>query len=515
MKSIKFTTAGLSALIALLWIYSPVSAQQNTANSDTSRIHELDEIIISASRYEQSPESVGRNVTVISQEEIQNSIYSNVSELLGEHQSVHMVGANQTPGSLQQGFIRNANSNHSVVMIDGMRISDPSTTNNGIDFSELSLTGIKRIEIVRGSHSTLYGSSAIGGVINIITKDQGAEGFNANITTEHGNFGKGTYATNNSLSTNYTSQSGIYANFGVDQRYTNGIDATVDTTAGGGFNPQDKDGFRKLDLYGKMGYSSSSFEVYGSYRRADQRVELDQGAFEDDDNAKQNYDRDLFNYGISSELSDRIALDFEGGYSTLNRNFVNDSSIVDEQGNYDNTYTETNGDGTLWENKLSSTYSADRAKFILGVESSRQTMNSRNYTYISTFNIESETDLDSLDLKETINSVFLHTDLNGSLLDEHLEAFSLVLGGRYSDHNRYGSHLTYEVNPRVQLGSSAMVYGAITTGFNAPSLYKLHSPQQGASAYTSRGNSGLDPEESISYEIGWKQEISNAVRFKL
>lgn len=514
MNSIKTIVSGLLALAAFLWISSPVSAQQNTADTDTSRILELDEIIISASRYEQSPESVGRNVTVISQEEIQNSIYTNVSEILGQQQSIHMVGAHQTPGSLQQGFIRNANSNHSIVMIDGVRISDPSTTNNGIDLSELSLTGIQRIEIVRGSHSTLYGSSAIGGVVNIITQDEGAEGFNVNLETEHGQFGN-SYSTNNSLSTNYTSESGIYANFGVDQRYTGGIDATVDTTTGGGFNPQDKDGFRKLDLYGKLGYSGSDIDIYGAYRRGDQRVELDQSAFEDDDNAKQNYDRDLFNYGISSELNDKIAFDFEGGYSTLNRDFVNDSSVVDEQGNYDNTYTETIADGTLWENKLFSTYSADQAKLILGVENTQQTMNSRTYTHISTFDFESETDLDSLDLKETINSIYLHTDLNGSLIDESFDAFSLVLGGRYADHNRFGSHFTYEINPRVQLTSSTMVYGAITTGFNAPSLFQLHSPSEAFGAHTNRGNSGLEPEESISYEIGWKQDISDLVRFNL
>lgn len=517
MNLFEFTSAGLSALMALLWIWSPVSAQQNTADSDTSRILELDEIIISASRYEQSPESVGRNVTVISQEEIQNSIFTNVSEILGQQQSIHMVGAHQTPGSLQQGFIRNANSNHSIVMIDGVRISDPSTTNNGIDLSELSLTGIQRIEIVRGSHSTLYGSSAIGGVVNIITQDEGAEGFNVDIETEHGQFGDNSYSTNNSLSTNYTSESGIYANFGIDQRYTSGVDATVDTTTGSGFNPQDKDGFRKLDLHGKLGYSGSYFDIYGAYRNADQHIELDQGAFEDDDNAKQDYERDLFNYGISSDLGDQITLEFEGGYSTLKRDFVNDSSLVSSDGTYDGTYTETNGEGTLLENELKAVHEGEYIDFVVGVSASKQTMNTRTYTYSrSQFGVfENTTDLDSLNLNEIIYNGYVHANLNGGLLSDNFEPFSLVLGTRFIEHGEFGSHFTYEINPKLQVSESALVYGAITTGFNAPSLYQLHSPNEGFGAHTNRGNSGLEPEESVSYEVGWKQDISDLVRFNL
>ena len=514
MNSTILTRAGLLALVAFLWICPPTLAQQS-AEIDTSKVYELSEVIISASKYEQSPQSVGRNVTVISQEEIKKSVYANISDLLAEQQSVHMIGAGQTPGSLQQGFIRNANSNHSVVMIDGVRISDPSTNNNAVDLSELSLTGVKRIEIVRGSHSTLYGSSAIGGVINIITKKQGAEGFSLTAETKHGTFGKDTYSTNNNLYANYSTHSGFYANFGVDQQFTNGLDATIDTVGSSGFNPQDQDNFRKLDLMGKLGYQSDAFGLYASYRNEDQKLDVDQGGYQDDSNAFTEFDRGLYSYGANAELSQQLNLEFSGAYSELDRNFVNDSSLVSPNA-YDGIYTETNAEGTLWENELKAVAKGEFTRLVVGASASQQTMSTRNYTYSSQFGgYENTTDLDSLNLQEVIYNGYIHTSFNGGLLASSLEPVSLVLGSRYVNHDEFGSHFTYEINPKVQLSPSALVYGAITSGFNAPSLYQLYSPSQSATALTNRGNQNLDPEKSVSYELGWKQQVSSAFSFEL
>lgn len=517
MNNLKQLITVLAVTVGFLYLPTLSSAQISETSIDTGKVYTLDEVIISASRFEEDPSSVGRNVTVISRKEIENSMHFSLAGLLAEQQSLHMIGDGQTPGSLQQGFLRNANSSHSIVMIDGVRISDPSTVNNGVDLSELSLAGVERIEIVRGSHSTLYGSSAIGGVINIITQKDGSEGINLDLSTNQSIFNRDTYATRNNLMLNYTLPSGFYADAGLSQHYSNGFDATIDTVSSpDSFNPQDRDEFRKLDWLGKVGYKTSDTDLYLSYRNEGQAGDLDQGAFNDDDNARVDFERDLVAYGASYKFNDYIKLGYEGAYSDLTRNFVNDSSIVDASGNYDGTYVETNATGTNWENALTATLSGDFLKSIVGLESTVQTMNSRNYVYSrSQFGVfEQVTDLDSLDLKETINSAFIHTEINAGIFRESLESFSLVLGSRLSDHNKFGTHFTYEVNPKLRISESALVYASLTTGFNAPSLYQLNTPEQDFGAYTNRGNPNLEPEQSVSYELGWKQEIRNFMDFE-
>ncbi|MDX1618976.1 MAG: TonB-dependent receptor [Balneolaceae bacterium] len=512
MQLLNIVKNGMAFLCAILVTVS-ASAQEKI---DTSRVYTLDEVIVSANRWEQSSQTVGRNVTVITRQEIERAFYTSVGDLLAEQQSVHIVGNNQTAGSVQSLFLRNSDGNHSVVMIDGVRLSDPSTPDNSINLAELSLAGVERIEIVRGSHSTLYGSSAIGGVVNIITRDRNDTGLDGSLETAHGTFGSGTYSTHNTLSANYSLENGLYFDLGVDQQRTLGLDATVDTvTNPNQFNPQDRDDFSKLDMNGKVGYSGTSFGLYASYRRADQETDLDQSAYVDDDNARIDFRRGLFSYGGTYRPTGNLELNLSGAYSELDRNFVNDSSVVDAAGSYDGIYTENRGDGSLWENELTGRFESDGISAVLGLGGSRQTMNSYSYTFSSAFNFESETDLDSLNLRESINYAFFHAELGGSLLSEKLNPVALVAGGRLTDHDQFGLNWTYEFNPKVEFGASAIVYASLTTGFNAPSLFQLHSPSRGFGAFTNRGNEELEPEKSVSYEAGWKQALGNRARLQL
>lgn len=140
-----------------------VFPQSSTINSS------LDEIVISANKTQTPYYAVGSSVTIITSEEISRKQTTSVIDLLREVPGVSVIQQGG-PGKLSYISLRGANTNHTLVIVDGAKVNDASSPNNAFDFSTLTTHDIERIEIVRGPQSTLYGSYAIAGVVNIITK---------------------------------------------------------------------------------------------------------------------------------------------------------------------------------------------------------------------------------------------------------------------------------------------------------------------------------------------------------
>ncbi|MHC4405040.1 MAG: TonB-dependent receptor, partial [Planctomycetota bacterium] len=112
---------------------------------------------------------VGGSLSVITEGQITDRRRAEVTEVLRGTPGLD-VAQQGGPGTLTSVFLRGANSNHTKVLVDGIPVNDPGSANGGFDFSLLSVDNIERIEILRGPQSTLYGTDAIGGVINVITK---------------------------------------------------------------------------------------------------------------------------------------------------------------------------------------------------------------------------------------------------------------------------------------------------------------------------------------------------------
>ncbi len=248
-----------------------LSAQNaNGQQQDTTTANSLKEVVVAATRSEKNPLEVGKSITLISGEQIKNSGVNSMAELLSQQKGIFVVGTGQNPGQLQSIFTRGANSNQTLILVDGIKISDPSSTDNAADLSELSLMNIERIEIVSGSQSTLYGSSAIGGVINIITKTKQRPGLHVDAATNLGTFGAGTFLSGENVLLNYTAKNGFYINAGASNTNVKGLDATVDTVTNANdfaHNHRDKDGFSKLDLVGKVGYKNEKWDIFASYKK--------------------------------------------------------------------------------------------------------------------------------------------------------------------------------------------------------------------------------------------------------
>ncbi len=486
--------------------------QSAPSAADTIKTYQLPEIVVTATRLEKNLAEIGRSVTIISNEQIKNTIDLSVGEALTRQEGLYTVGAGQNPGMIQSIFVRGAASNHTAFLIDDIRITDPSAVNNALDASELSFVGLDRIEIVRGSHSTLYGSSAIGGVVNMITQKNRRLGFNIDAELRAGTFGKGTSWLSQMLGLNYTGASGLYFNADVLNASIKGMDATVDTvTNPNAFKNRDTDGQNKLDAVAKIGFRNETFDFYLSYKATRQKTDIDDGAYRDDDNYTIDFQRNLFTYGAAYAVSPSVNLKFIGGYSDMKRRAVDDSSVVDRLGNTDRSYFEGTWKGTTLTNELQTSLRLEHLEGVIGIGQYRETMTSESYFFTRTqFGpFELRTSLDTLGLNTTTTNLFTHFDFNGASFHHSLNRFALGLGARLNKHSSFGSSTTVAVNPSVRISDGGLLYASYTTGFNAPSLYQLFAPNRNFSSGITRGNKNLQPERSASYEIGVKQSMGS------
>lgn len=479
----------------------------------------MNEIVITAFRTPQYMDSAGKSISVIDIKMLDKAVYNDLGELLSVQPGIYISGSGLNPGSSQTVFIRGNNSYHSVIMVDGVRISDPSSVDNGIDISEISLADAGRIEIVRGPQSAMFGSSALGGVINILTRENSQKLFYAGYDTKAGVFNRSAASFTNSLKFGTNLKNGFYFNTGIYRWDVSGFNSATDTiTTSKIFYHPDNDDFHKQDIFLKTGFKTKKSEIWFSYKNTFQHIELDKAAFVDDDNRFLTFGRNLLSYGAKYDINPKINVEISGGYSGSKRIDTDDSSVVDmNAGSYifDHQFAKTILTGTFFVNELVTRYHSEKFRILLGLNDTEEKMNNINYVYsnIPPWGIyESKTDLDSLNLRAVVKSTYIQTALNGKILSWKLKGIWLDLGVRFSNHNKFGNNLTWEVCPSYKVGK-LLIYITYGSGYNAPSLYRLYSPDKSFGAITSRGNPNLKPEISRTLEAGLKYLSSEKLHF--
>jgi iron complex outermembrane receptor protein len=160
--------------VCLLSISFPLYAQDNVREGEEATAmgrFELDEIVVTASRIEKSIKNVPRNVTVITSGDIEQAPSNNLVDLIARESGVNLRSffGNDKQAVIDMRGMGDTAPSNVIVMVDGVRLNSPDLT--GPDFSSIPLDQVERIEIVRGAGSVIYGDGAVGGVINIITKE--------------------------------------------------------------------------------------------------------------------------------------------------------------------------------------------------------------------------------------------------------------------------------------------------------------------------------------------------------
>ncbi|MBU6324936.1 MAG: TonB-dependent receptor [Bacteroidetes bacterium] len=464
--------------------------QAQTAHRDTGSM--LDLVTVSAARTPEKLQEVPRMVTVLTAKDIAASQAQSLGEFLSMQMGASVIGAVQNPGANQSLFLRGTGSNQTTIMLDGLRISDPSTPNGAIDLSELSLADIERIEIVQGGHSAMYGTGALGGLVNIITR-KAAQTSGSTVNLTGSAFGPGR-AMAVSANTQRRYKSAFITAQGQHFR-SGGMNSTL-PDPNGGFSLQEKDGFRKTDLSLRGGWNGKSTSAWVGWRHNNQQTDIDAGAFRDDENYRLRMKRHTLHGGAEWKINKNYSLNLTGGWSRLQRNSDNDSSL-NGPGVYDGFIGRDVFNGTNTGTDLFIHGNHAEVQWTGGLSYYGESASVNSYAYSRPWSFESRTSYDTVGL----NSRILAAYGMANFFSRH--RFSLALSGRISRHNLFGHVWNGAVNPSLKLGRNSMLYGNLSSGFNTPSLYQMLAPER-SFAGLRRGNPDLKPEQGTTAEIGFK-----------
>lgn len=439
----------LLSLVALL------AAMQASAQDSTSR-KQLDEVVVTASKYERKASETGKVITVIDRTVIDRSLGKDLSQLLTEQAGLIINGATSNPGKDKSVFLRGASSDYTVILVNGIPVSDPTGVGGAFDLRLFPLEQIERIEILKGAQSTLYGSDAIAGVINIITRKGGtkpAELF--------GNIAFGSYNTFNASAGLTGTAEKLRYTIGYMHHESRGISEALDTNAVKTF---DKDGFLRnsfnVDIDGEV---INNLHVMPFFRYSYFRGGYDGGSFLD---ANYNFQTSALTAGtrVSYKLKD---LQLTGQY---------------QYNKVDRRYDAYPFDGNTQLAEVFGQYSINKyVQVLAGVD----------YRYQQVLN-KSMTPADpTIEITSPYASVFL----------KNLGGFYLEAGGRFNKHSKYGNNWTYSVNPSYLINSNIKVFANLATAFKAPTLESLYG--------TYGANPDLKPEKSTTYEGGVQASFFN------
>ncbi|MGI4729967.1 MAG: TonB-dependent receptor plug domain-containing protein, partial [Janthinobacterium lividum] len=380
--------------------------------------------------------------------------------VLNEQAGVVVSGANSNPGLNKSIFIRGAASGFAVTLIDGVLVGDPSSAGGAFDIRLFPIDQIERIEIIKGGQSTLYGSDAVSGVINIITKKGGPEGIGVYGTLTGGSYGSQKQNVGLNGSMNKFSYNVSYTH---DQ--TDGISEAADPNHTGTF---DKDGYNLSALNANFSVEAArGLRISPFFRFTSGSYKYDNGAFADANNQSLNR---FYNTGLTSQYQ----LDTK---SRFNLNYAYTGSTA----SYESSYPSSNiGRLHLVDVYFNHDFT-DQIKLLLGVDN--------RYTQIKQIgaaNVTPNANLFSGYGSLSVNKIAGFLNLEG--------------GGRFNDHNKYGHNFTYDFTPSVNLLDNKLIFfGTVSSAFKAPLLTELFGPY-GA-------NPDLKPQKSVNYEAGFSTAL--------
>ena len=436
-----------------------VSLSFSSFCAGAQEVFNLGEIVITATRLPQLLKDTPGSVTLITHKEIESSKAKNVAELLQKVVGVDVksYGYNGT-GTIS---IRGSSSNQVLVMIDGRPLNLASS--GDVDLSLFSLDNVEKIEVVRGPFSALYGGGALGGVVNIITKNP-PEVFKAKARLSYGSFN----TSSCSFSLGETERKLGYIIF-ADKLYSEGEREN-----------SFKDSFR---LNGKITFFP--FSLSAGY------LEDKKGVPGSSDWPTPNATQKDFKNWVDISFTTRKKV---SPFSF--KIFLNDDKIIYENPDWYQGYQKDTTKNKVFGVFLQKSFLYSKHNFIWGVDLKRENVDVRTIDGTSRIGGERKTESSAFYVEDRVN------------ISPRL---SLFLGARYDNNSSYG----WQISPRVSLiyhmGSFTSLKASWGRAFRPPTINDLYWEEDWGYGMGFFGNPELVPEKSSEYEFGIERVISPRV----
>ncbi|WP_230280813.1 TonB-dependent siderophore receptor [Croceicoccus sp. Ery15] len=403
-------------------------------------------ITVTATGLETSLDDTGQPVTIIELPEIQAIQGPDLARVLQRLPGV-TISRNGPAGSFTGVRVRGAGAEQLLVLIDGVKVGDMGAPGGGFDFANMLAGDVERVELLRGPNSVIWGSDAMGGVMNLTTRQTGGIAASA----EYGAFDTA-YATLSGGIVTGRVEAGLTGSF-----YDSDGFSAADTGS-------EKDGFRQWQLTGRGRFNlSDSFSLTANGRYADGRLEQD------------GYPAPLYAFADTDDLQDteeysgRIGADYTGDRLTLRGGYaMSDTTRLYTGESYGDYPYETKG-------------RLERAELF------------GRYAIAGNLGVDFGADREWMSFEDS------GSDRSTTLTSGHGQlswtgaALKLAAGVRYDDHELFGDEWTFGANGALELGAGLRLRASYGEGFKAPTLYQL---------YSFYGDEGLSPERSKGYDLG-------------
>lgn len=443
----------------------------------------LDEVVISDSKFALAKEKSGKVITKITSEDLKKKEGQSIAAVLNSVVGVEINGSQSVAGKNLGYYIRGGKSNQVLILIDGVPVTDASGISFEYDLRLLPANQVESIEIMKGAASTLYGTGAVTGVINITLKKSGKNKIQGNAYFNAG--------TNNTAADKKTNLEDFNQGFSVNGNVKKvNYFASLNSTETNGMSqiaqPNENvtyeyDRFSRINYLAKLGYKASekmTLDFFGNFDKINNDYD---GVFDNtgtNDVSQNNSKTEQFRFGFMPKYK------YDKGQFILNSSFNIISRSYNELDSFSGTVGLSQYDSRSVNVDAYNKYEFSTSLFLVS---------GAQYQF---FDMNSATPYGNI-TKESTKFNMIDPYINGVFSSNF--GLNVNAGARLNIHSEYGNQLVYNLNPSYDFKAFPLkVLASYSTAFVTPSLYQL---------YSLYGNSALTPEKNTTIEAGFETQL--------